>query len=271
MNRYPGVNLYIKNLDATIDDERLHEEFAPFGTITSAKVMLEADGRSKGFGFVCFLSPEEATKAITEMNGRTVGTKALYVGLAQKKEDRKAQLAAQNFQRMVNMCMQQMGTQTSQPGSAEGCFVPTLPEPPRFEGPAQKAQFCATLGCPAQPQVRPDAQGGASGFPDMQAPFRTALPAPGAQPGTMRNALSVRPTTVQQPVGAASIQGRPVAPTASVSARGRPTNRKYTVNMRDLLRPMPVAHESLESKAKVEEAMAVLQVKEEHVCICRIY
>merc|ERR1719317_1719534 len=65
LNRYQGVNLYVKNLDDTIDDERLRKEFAPYGTITSAKVMNE-EGRSKGFGFVCFSSPEEATKAVTE-------------------------------------------------------------------------------------------------------------------------------------------------------------------------------------------------------------
>jgi polyadenylate-binding protein len=167
MNRYPGLNLYIKNLDATIDDERLRKEFTPFGTITSAKVMLEADGRSKGFGFVCFSSPEEATKAITVMNGRTVGTQALYVGLAQNKEDRKALLASQYVQRMANKHMQQTETHMSQPGSAEGCFVPTLPQPQRFKGPAQKAQFHATPRCPAQPQVRPNAQGGASGLPNI--------------------------------------------------------------------------------------------------------
>jgi hypothetical protein len=56
-------------------------------------------------------------------------------------------------------------------------------------------QIRATPRWPAQPQVRPNAQGGASGFPNMQGPFRTAPRAPGAQPGSMRNALSARPIT----------------------------------------------------------------------------
>ena len=108
MNRYQGVNLFVKNLDDSIDDERLREEFKDFGTITSARVMVE-DGRSKGFGFVCFSSPEEATKAVTEMNGRIIVAKPLYVALAQRKEDRKAHLASQYMQRISGMRMQQMG------------------------------------------------------------------------------------------------------------------------------------------------------------------
>lgn len=90
---FPGYNLYIKNLDDSFTDATLREAFDPFGTITSAKVMCDDAGKSKGFGFVCFTTPEEANKARTKMNGRIVGTKPLYVAMAQKKEDRKQYLS----------------------------------------------------------------------------------------------------------------------------------------------------------------------------------
>jgi polyadenylate-binding protein len=99
MTKYQGVNLYIKNLDDDIDDGKLRGIFDQFGTITSAKVMTDSKTQSKGFGFVCFSTPEEATKAVTEMNGKIVGSKPLYVALAQRKELRKAQLEQQFAQR----------------------------------------------------------------------------------------------------------------------------------------------------------------------------
>jgi len=92
MSKYQGVNLYVKNLDDEFDDTKLRGVFDQFGTITSARVMNDGKGHSRGFGFVCFTTPEEATKAVTEMNGKMVGSKPLYVGLAQRKDQRKQAL-----------------------------------------------------------------------------------------------------------------------------------------------------------------------------------
>lgn len=103
MNKYAGVNLYVKNLDDQIDDEKLRREFQAFGNITSAKVMTDSNGRSKGFGFVCFSTAEEATKAVTDMNGKIVVAKPLYVALAQRKDDRRQQLLTQQYQRATQM------------------------------------------------------------------------------------------------------------------------------------------------------------------------
>lgn len=242
MSRYQGVNLYVKNLDDTIDDERLRKEFTPFGTITSAKVMLE-DGRSKGFGFVCFSAAEEATKAVTEMNGRIVGSKPLYVALAQKKEDRKAHLASQYMQRMTNMRMQQMG-QIFQPGGAGGYFVPTIPQPQRFYGPAV-TPLRTTPRWASQPQVRQNVAQNAAGYPNMVATtgqYRPGGVARGQQvqagqnpSAALRN--SARPITGQQAAG--QIQARGI--NAPVPQRGA-ANYKYTQNTRNVPQgvPMPV-------------------------------
>ncbi|XP_016007888.2 polyadenylate-binding protein 1-like isoform X1 [Rousettus aegyptiacus] len=128
LNRYHGVNLYVKNLDDSINDEKLRKEFSPYGMITSAKVMTEG-GHSKGFGFVCFSSPEEATKAVTEMNGRIVGTKPLYVALAQRKEERKAILTNQYMQRLstVRALGGPLLGSLQQPANY---FLPAVPQPP---------------------------------------------------------------------------------------------------------------------------------------------
>ncbi|CAB3374980.1 Hypothetical predicted protein [Cloeon dipterum] len=96
-------NLYIKNLDKSITDARLRSEFERFGEILSVKVMLDSHtGRSRGFGFVCFTSPESATEAIKNMNGRMVLSKPLYVSLAQSKEERAVVLRAQFMSRLMH-------------------------------------------------------------------------------------------------------------------------------------------------------------------------
>jgi polyadenylate-binding protein len=114
MSKYQGVNLYIKNLEDDIDDDKLRAEFEVFGTVTSSKVMRDEKGSSKGFGFVCFSTPEEATKAVAEMNNKMIGSKPLYVSLAQRKEVRRQQLESQIAQR--NQIRMQQAAAAGLPG-----------------------------------------------------------------------------------------------------------------------------------------------------------
>lgn len=104
ITKYQGVNLYVKNLDDQMTDDELREAFAVYGSITSARIMRDAtSGASRGFGFVCYSTPEESTKAVTEMNGKLLNGKPVYVALAQRKEVRRAQLEAQHAQRQAGM------------------------------------------------------------------------------------------------------------------------------------------------------------------------
>merc|ERR1712110_1251971 len=82
-------NLYIKNIAETVTDKQLEELFAQFGEIVSTKIMVNEDtGVKRGFGFVCFKNPDDARKAITQMNNFHLEGKPLYVALAQPKEAR---------------------------------------------------------------------------------------------------------------------------------------------------------------------------------------
>ncbi|GAA5877138.1 hypothetical protein JCM1840_005667 [Sporobolomyces johnsonii] len=125
--KYQGVNLYVKNLDDDVDEDKLRAEFEPFGQITSCKIMSDEKGASKGFGFVCFSAPDEATKAVTELNGKMIGTKPLYVSLAQRKDVRKQQLEAQVAQR------NQIRSQQLQAAGIPG-IPPYMPGAPMYYG-----------------------------------------------------------------------------------------------------------------------------------------
>lgn len=106
--KYQGVNLYVKNLDEQVDELRLKEEFMPMGQLTSLKLMVDETGRSRGFGFVCYSNPEEASRAIQELNGKLLFGKPLYVAHAQRKDERRAQLESQFAQRAHQLRYQQM-------------------------------------------------------------------------------------------------------------------------------------------------------------------
>ena len=84
-----GKKLYVGNLPYSVRDGDLEQAFGAFGSVTSAKVMMERDtGRSKGFGFVEMGSDDEAQAAIGGMNGQPLGGRAVVVNEARPMEDR---------------------------------------------------------------------------------------------------------------------------------------------------------------------------------------
>ena len=84
-----GNKLYVGNLPYTVRDGDLEQSFGEFGSVTSAKVMMECDtGRSKGFGFVEMGSDAEAQAAIEGMNGQSLGGRSITVNEARPMEPR---------------------------------------------------------------------------------------------------------------------------------------------------------------------------------------
>ncbi len=84
-----GNKLYVGNLAYSVRDDSLLQAFAQFGTVTSAKVMMDREtGRSKGFGFVEMASDAEAQAAINGMNGQPLEGRALIVNIARPREER---------------------------------------------------------------------------------------------------------------------------------------------------------------------------------------
>ena len=84
-----GNKLYVGNLPYSARDEDLQQSFGQFGSVTSAKVMMERDtGRSKGFGFVEMGSDADAQAAINGMNGQPLGGRSVVVNEARPMEAR---------------------------------------------------------------------------------------------------------------------------------------------------------------------------------------
>lgn len=222
MQKYQGVNLYVKNLDESVDDEALKKQFESFGNITSAKVMTDENGRSKGFGFVCFEKPEEATTAVTEMNSKMVCSKPLYVALAQRKEDRRAQLASQYMQRLASMRMH-----TNVPG---GGLYPQQPQPGPGYYVANPMQQQRNFGGPQM--VRPGGRWG----PQNQYPVQNQyMMAQG--PGVYQNRMG-RPQNQQGGPRGPSQQYSQVAQ-GGIRMQGPPRPQNAGVQQPNVQRPPP--------------------------------
>lgn len=176
MQHFSGVNLYIKNIDDNMTDKDLRTTFEKFGTITSSKVMKHADGSSKGFGFVCFSSPEEAVSAQNEMNGKMVMGKPIFVALAQRGEVRREHLATQFNAGMAR------GQMPGMPGRGMPMGYGAVPmmypgmQNPNGRGPPYPMPAMMMAGPRGMPRPMPGAAGYRQGAPPYQMPAY-----PGAQ------------------------------------------------------------------------------------------
>ncbi len=84
-----GKKLYVGNLDYGMTGEDLTQLFSQFGTVESSTVISDkATGRSKGFGFVEMGNDEEATAAISGMNGKDIKRRQMTVNEARPREDK---------------------------------------------------------------------------------------------------------------------------------------------------------------------------------------
>lgn len=84
--------MYVKNLEASIEDAELTAMAAEFGDVTSAVVSRDGEGTSKGFGFVNFKEAGAASACVEALHGKDIKGKALWAGRAQKKGEREAVL-----------------------------------------------------------------------------------------------------------------------------------------------------------------------------------
>jgi polyadenylate-binding protein len=125
LNKYAGVNLYIKNIEDQIDEDCIKKEFEQYGEIESVKIMKNERNQSRGFGFVCFKTPEAAASAYNTMSQRDKilpgCKKPLYVNYHEPKEIR-----AQRLQQRYNSNRKYgRGAGVPQPGYYGGGNVPS--------------------------------------------------------------------------------------------------------------------------------------------------
>lgn len=92
--RRSGVgNVFIKNLDKTIDNKAMYDTFSAFGNILSCKVVQDSvGGESKGYGFIHFETEEAAVKAISKVNGMLLNGKKVFVGRFVPRKEREVEL-----------------------------------------------------------------------------------------------------------------------------------------------------------------------------------
>ena len=84
------MNIYVGNLSYGMSEDELRDAFGAFGEVSSVKILMDREtGRSRGFGFVEMPNQSEAETAITQLNGKDVGGRALRINEARPKEQQR--------------------------------------------------------------------------------------------------------------------------------------------------------------------------------------
>ncbi len=278
--KFNGMNLFVKNLDDSITEEVLRETFDKFGTITSAKIVRDETipgAPSRGFGYVCYSSAEEATRAQSELNGKILRSKPITVALHQNKDQRRAHLAAtyqprnmrgfpQGGQPMpygMNMYVQQ--------GGFPGGRVPNGPQG-GFQGGFQQPGFAPPRG-----------QMGGRGQYGMPAPYGAPygmqqMGGPGLRRGMPPNGQNLpmggpgqqgqrRPMGPPGPRGAPNMgqnRGQPMGPQGMMQNRGAPQqgvrfNQRMPQQMMmpmQQMQPIPMANPNDSNSPLDDQALA---------------
>ncbi len=92
------MNIYVSNLSFNVQDEDLREFFAPYGEVSSAKVITDREtGRSRGFGFVEMSDEAASQKAIAELDGATVENRPINVSVAKPREEKSSGRDKRNY------------------------------------------------------------------------------------------------------------------------------------------------------------------------------
>ncbi|KAI0525166.1 hypothetical protein KFK09_004558 [Dendrobium nobile] len=75
--------LFVGGLSYSTDDQSLREVFSGYGEVLEARVIIDREtGRSRGFGFITFSSGEEASAAVTAMDGKDLHGRMVRVNYA---------------------------------------------------------------------------------------------------------------------------------------------------------------------------------------------